>query len=86
MQTYTLSAKKLLKFQKYENTKSFKITNFIEKIALQYTFYWFFFCGITDYKLKIKPRQQVHYNSNLNSKMISNFNKYLLPFLYNSSH
>lgn len=70
MQTYTLSAKKLSKFQKYENTKSFKITNFIEKIALQYTLYWGFFCGITDYKLKIKPRQQVHYNSNLNSKMI----------------
>lgn len=43
MQTYTLSAKKLSKFQKYENTKSFKITNFIEKIALQYTFYWVFF-------------------------------------------
>lgn len=43
MQTYTLSAKKLSKFQKYENTKSFKITNFIEKIALQYTFYWGFF-------------------------------------------
>lgn len=86
MQTYTLSAKKLSKFQKYDNTKSFKITNFIEKIALQYTFYWVFFCGITDYKLEIKPRQQVHYNSNLNSKMISNFNKYLLPFLYNSSH
>lgn len=86
MQTYTLSAKKWSKFQKYENTKSFKITNFIEKIALQYTFYWVFFCGITDYKLEIKPRQQVHYNSNLNSKMISNFNKYLLPFLYNSSH
>lgn len=43
MQTYTLSAKKLSTFQKYENTKSFKITNFIEKIALQYTFYWFFF-------------------------------------------
>lgn len=75
MQTYTLSAKKLSKFQKYENTKSFKITNFIEKIALQYTFYWVFFGGITDYKLEIKPRQQVHYNSNLNSKMNSNFNK-----------
>lgn len=43
MQTYTLSAKKWSKFQKYENTKSFKITNFIEKIALQYTFYWVFF-------------------------------------------
>lgn len=42
VEAYTLSAKKLSKFQKYENTKSFKITNFIEKIALQYTFYWFF--------------------------------------------
>lgn len=57
----------ITQFQKYENTKSFKITNFIEKIALQYTIYWVF-CGITDYKLKIKPRQTVHYNSNLNSK------------------
>lgn len=68
MQTFTLSAKKLSKFQKYENTKSFKITNFIEKIALQYTFYWVFLWYHRLYKLKIKPRQQVHYNSNLNSK------------------
>lgn len=85
MQTYTLSAKKLSKFQKYENTKSFKITNLLKRLHFNILFIGFF-CGITDYKLKIKPRQQVHYNSNLNSKMISNFNKYLLPFLYNSSH
>lgn len=28
-----------------------------------------YFCGITDYKLEIKPWQQVHYNGNLKSKI-----------------
>lgn len=78
--------KKIVKVSKVWKYKVFQNNKFYWKDCTSIYFLLGFFCGITDYKLEIKPRQQVHYNSNLNSKMISNFNKYLLPFLYNSSH
>lgn len=43
MQTYTLSAKKLSKFQKYESTKSFKITLILlKRLHCNKTFYGVF--------------------------------------------